>query len=50
MSRSNQWVITTNINDFKDKLRAETDPDKRRVLERLLATEEEKLRRSSEPG
>lgn len=46
MSLSNQWVIKTNIADFKRKLAEETDPARRRVLEELLAKEEAKLRDS----
>lgn len=43
MSPSNQWVVRANISDFKQKLEGEKDADKRRVLELLLAKEQEKL-------
>ena len=37
------WIARANINHFKKLLEAETDPDKRRVIERELAEEEQKL-------
>jgi hypothetical protein len=43
MSQSNQWVVRTNIFDFKRKLSEERDPQKRRILEMLIAQEEAKL-------
>jgi hypothetical protein len=39
-----EWVTHKNIEDFKGKLAEEKDPEKRRILEALLAQEEEKLR------
>jgi hypothetical protein len=47
MSLPNQWVVRTNIADFKRKLAEEADPARRRVLEELLAKEEAKLRESA---
>jgi len=44
MSQSSYWIAESNIRDFKLKLEAETDLEKRRVLQMLLAKEEEKLR------
>lgn len=41
---SNRWVVTSNITHFKEKLAAESDAEKRRVLAELLAKEEKKLR------
>jgi len=38
------WVTNTNIRDFKEKIGRETDPEKRRILEKLLAQEEQKRR------
>jgi len=46
MSQSNQWVVTTNIGDFKRKLSQERDPEKRRIPEMLIAQEEAKLEKS----
>lgn len=45
MGQSNewdQWIVQANITDFKRKLEAESDPDKRRILE-LIGKEEAKL-------
>lgn len=38
-SRHNQFVHEENIRRFEAKLRAETDPEKRTQLEKLLADE-----------
>ena len=43
-----QWVTFKNIVDFKDKIRREVDPQKRAILEKLLAQEEDKLRDTDE--
>ena len=37
------WIARANIEHFKKLLEAETDPDKRRAIERGLAEEEQKL-------
>lgn len=37
-----EWVTLKNIEDFKRKLAEEKDPNKRRILEELLAKEEAK--------
>lgn len=38
------WVARSNIEHFKEKLSAERDPERSRILKQLLAKEEEKLR------
>ena len=38
-----EFVAKANIEHFKAQLKTETDEGKRRVLERLLADEEQKL-------
>ena len=43
MGQWNDWVVRTNLADFKRKLEIETNPDKRRVLQELLRKEETKL-------
>jgi hypothetical protein len=37
--RHNKFVHDENMKDFRRKLDAETDPDKRKLLEQLLAEE-----------
>ena len=37
------WIAKANIEHFKKLLQAETDPEKRHVIERELAEEEQKL-------
>ena len=37
--RNNKFVHDENMKDFRRKLDAETDPDKRKLLEQLLAEE-----------
>jgi hypothetical protein len=37
------WIARANIEHFKKLLKTETDPDRRRVIERELAKEEPKL-------
>jgi hypothetical protein len=39
----NHWIVTSNIVDFRQKLAEETDAKKCRVLENLLAEEQQKL-------
>jgi hypothetical protein len=38
-----EWVTLKNIEDFKRKLGEEKDPEKRRILQELLAKEQMKL-------
>lgn len=38
-----EWVTLKNIEDFKPKLGEEKDPEKRRILQELLAKEQMKL-------
>ena len=38
-----EFIAKANIEHFKEQLKTETDEGKRRVLERLLADEEQKL-------
>ncbi len=45
-----QWTATKNIEHFKKLLAEEKDPDKRRVLQMLLAREEEKQRQDHAKG
>ena len=40
---ANRWIALNNIARFRGKLRVETDAEKRRVLEQLLKTEQERL-------
>jgi len=40
---ANRWIALNNIARFREKLRVETDAEKRRVLEQLLKTEQERL-------
>ena len=42
MGQWNEWVVRTNLADFKRKLEIETNPDKRRILQELLRNEEAK--------
>ena len=37
-----EWVIEKNIEDFTRKIATEKDPEKRRILEELLAKEQAK--------
>jgi len=37
-----EWVTLKNIQDFKRKIAEEKDPEKRRILEELLAKEQAK--------
>lgn len=37
------WIAQANIEHFKKLLETETDPEKRRLIERELAEEEQKL-------
>ena len=37
------WLITGNIERLRKQLEAETDPDKRKILESILAEERAKL-------
>lgn len=39
-----RWVTKANIQDFREKLTATTDPEKRRIIAELLVKEEERLR------
>jgi hypothetical protein len=41
-------VVTTNIGDFKRKLSQERHPEKRRILEMLIAQEEAKLEKDED--
>jgi hypothetical protein len=41
--RMDEFIAKANIEHFKTQLKTETDEGKRRVLERLLAEEEQKL-------
>lgn len=41
--RSKAWIARSNIEMFREKLGAETDAQKRRVLSDLLTKEESKL-------
>ena len=43
-----EWVTQKNIEDFTRKISEEKDPEKRRVLERLLEQEKAKLRQLPE--
>ena len=43
MVTSTAWIARQNITAFREKLSAETDAEKRRVLAELLAKEEKKL-------
>jgi hypothetical protein len=43
-------IAKANIEHFKNLLETETDPEKRRVLERLLAEEELKLAAAVKKG
>ena len=43
MAASTAWIARQNITAFREKLSAETDEDKRRVLTDLLAKEQLKL-------
>ncbi|HKT17383.1 MAG TPA: hypothetical protein VJR47_05025 [Stellaceae bacterium] len=40
----NRWIAAKNVDDFRRKLANEKDPDRRRILAELLASEEQKLR------
>lgn len=46
----NRWVVLKNIADFQEKIRAEKDPERRRVLQELLLQEHEKLRQRDLEG
>lgn len=46
----NRWVVLENIADFQEKIRAEKDPERRRVLRELLLQEHEKLRQRDLEG
>jgi hypothetical protein len=37
------WIANANVEHFKKLLKSESDPAKRRVIERELAEEEQKL-------
>jgi|SwirhisoilCB2_FD_contig_31_17327456_length_408_multi_4_in_0_out_0_2 hypothetical protein len=41
--RSKVWIASSNITMFREKLSAETDAQRRRVLADLLAKEQQKL-------
>ena len=41
--RTNAWIARGNIELFQAKLKVEEDPDKRRILNELLAKEREML-------
>lgn len=43
MGQWNEWIVQTNIADFKRKLDIESNPEKRRILRELLRNEEAKL-------
>lgn len=43
MGQWGAWIVRTNIADFEHKLKTESDAEKRRILEKLLAAEREKL-------
>jgi anti-sigma factor RsiW len=38
-----RWVVEQNIRRFREMLRGEINPDRRRELERLLAEEEARI-------
>jgi anti-sigma factor RsiW len=38
-----RWVVEQNIRRFREMLRGETNPDRRRELERLLAEEQARM-------
>ena len=42
LDRHNEFVRQENLRDFRRKLEAETDPEKRKLLEQLLSEEKEK--------
>ena len=44
----NLFVTDINIHRFKEKIEHETDPEKRRILEKLLASEQAKRLRLGE--
>lgn len=46
MADSQQWIASENIARFQDQLAKETDPNKRQVLEGLLAEERRRARNS----
>ena len=39
----NRWVIRENVRRYREQLKTEKEPDKRRVLEKLLAEQEARL-------
>lgn len=41
--RSKAWIARSNITMFREKLSAETDPEKRAILLELLEKEEQKF-------
>lgn len=41
--RMPDWIANANVEHFKKLLKSESDPAKRRVIERELAEEEQKL-------
>lgn len=43
MASSKPWIARQNIQMFQEKIAAETDQEKRRVLMQLLAAEQAKL-------